>query len=32
MRNNDFATTGFLALTAASFILLCSGLLAIAFT
>src|SRR4051812_30327180 len=32
MRNNDFATTGFLALTAASFILLCSSLLAIAFT
>jgi len=32
MRNDDFATTGFLALTGASFVLLCSSLLAIAFT
>src|SRR2546423_8790891 len=32
MGNNDFATAGFLALTAASFLLLCSSLLAIAFT
>jgi hypothetical protein len=31
MRNNDFATDGFLALTAVSLLLLCSGLLAIAF-
>jgi hypothetical protein len=32
MRNNDFATAGFLTLTAASLALLCSSLLAIAFT
>jgi hypothetical protein len=32
MRNNDFATGSFLALTAAGFVLLCSSLLAIAFT
>jgi len=32
MRNNDFATAGFLALTAGSFVLLCSSLLAFAFT
>jgi hypothetical protein len=31
MRNQDFASNGFLALTAASFVLLCSSLLAIAF-
>ena len=31
MRNHDFVTNGFLALTAAGFVLLCSSLLAIAF-
>jgi hypothetical protein len=31
MRNNDLVSNGFLAITAASFVLLCSGLLAIAF-
>jgi hypothetical protein len=31
MRNHDFVTNGFLALTAADFVLLCSSLLAIAF-
>jgi hypothetical protein len=31
MRNHDLATNGFLALTAAGFVLLCSSLLAIAF-
>ena len=28
MRNNDFATAGFLTLTGASFVLFCSSLLA----
>jgi hypothetical protein len=32
MRNRDFMANGFLALTAASQLLLCSGLLAIAFS
>ena len=32
MRNNDFRTAGFLTLTVASFVLLCSSLLAFAFT
>jgi hypothetical protein len=32
MPNHDFVSDGFLAVTAASFVLLCSGLLAIAFT
>ena len=32
MRNHDFAAGGFLALTAASLALLCSSLLALAFT
>jgi hypothetical protein len=32
MRRHDFVSNGFLAVTAASFVLLCSGLLAIAFT
>jgi hypothetical protein len=32
MRNHDFVSDGFLAVTAASLVLLCSGLLAIAFT
>jgi hypothetical protein len=32
MRNHDFAADGFLALTAASFALLCSSLLSLAFT
>jgi hypothetical protein len=32
MRNHDFAADGFLALTAASFALLCSSLLALIFT
>jgi hypothetical protein len=32
MRRHDFVSDGFLAVTAASFVLLCSGLLAIAFT
>ena len=32
MHNHDLATAGFLTLTAASFVLLCSSLLAIAFT
>jgi len=31
MRNHDFVSDGFLAVTAASLVLLCSGLLAIAF-
>ncbi len=31
MVNYDLISTGFLAVTAASFVLLCSGLLAIAF-
>ena len=31
MRNHDFVSNGFLAVTAASLMLLCSGLLAIAF-
>ena len=31
MRNRDFVSDGFLALTAAGLVLLCSGLLAIAF-
>jgi hypothetical protein len=31
MRNQDLVSSGFLAVTAASFVLLCSGLLAIAF-
>ncbi len=32
MRNHDFVSDGFLAVTAASLVLLCSGLLAIAFS
>jgi len=32
MSNRDFVSDGFLALTAASLVLLCSGLLAIAFS
>jgi hypothetical protein len=32
MRNHDFVSGGFLALTAAGFVLLCSGLLTIAFS
>jgi len=32
MRNHDFVADGFLAVTAAGFVLLCSSLLAIAFT
>jgi hypothetical protein len=32
MRNRDFVSGGFLALAAASLVLLCSGLLAIAFS
>ncbi|MEA2836132.1 MAG: hypothetical protein QOD89_682 [Bradyrhizobium sp.] len=32
MRHNDFVAEGFLAVTAAGFMLLCSSLLAIAFT
>jgi len=32
MRNRDFVSDGFLAVTTAGFVLLCSGLLAIAFT
>lgn len=32
MRNHDFVSDGFLALTAASLVLLCSSLLAIAFS
>jgi hypothetical protein len=31
MRNHDFVSNGFLALTAAGLVLLCSGLLALAF-
>ena len=31
MRNHDIVSNGFLALTSASFVLLCSGLLAAAF-
>ncbi len=31
MRNHDLVSNGFLALTAAGFVLLCSGLLAFAF-
>jgi hypothetical protein len=31
MRNHDFVSDGFLAVIAASFVVLCSGLLAIAF-
>jgi hypothetical protein len=32
MRNHDFVSDGFLAIIAASLVLLCSGLLAIAFS
>jgi hypothetical protein len=32
MRNHDFVSDGFFALTAASLVLLCSGLLAFAFS
>jgi hypothetical protein len=32
MRNHDFVSDGFLAVIAASLVLLCSGLLAIAFS
>jgi hypothetical protein len=32
MRNHDLVSDGFLALTVAGFVLLCSSLLAIAFT
>ena len=32
MRNHDFVSDGFLTLTAASFVLLCSSLLAFAFS
>ena len=32
MRNHDFVSGGFLAVTAAGFVVLCSGLLAIAFS
>jgi hypothetical protein len=32
MRNHDFVSDGFLAVTAAGFVVLCSGLLAIAFS
>jgi hypothetical protein len=32
MRNHDLVSDGFLAVTATSFVLLCSGLLAIAFS
>jgi hypothetical protein len=32
MRNRDFVSEGFLALTVAGLVLLCSGLLAIAFS
>jgi hypothetical protein len=32
MRNHDFMSGGFLALTVAGLVLLCSGLLAIAFS
>jgi hypothetical protein len=32
MRNHDFVSDGFLALTAASLVLLCSSLLALAFS
>jgi hypothetical protein len=32
MRNHDFVSGGFLALTAAGFVLLCSSLLAVAFS
>jgi hypothetical protein len=32
MRNHDFVSDGFLAVTAASLVLLCSGLLTIAFS
>jgi hypothetical protein len=32
MRNHDFVSSGFLALTAASLVLLCSSLLAFAFS
>ena len=32
MRNHDFVSDGFLAITAAGFMLLCSSLLAAAFT
>jgi hypothetical protein len=32
MHKHDFVADGFLAVTAASFVLLCSGLLAIAFS
>jgi hypothetical protein len=31
MRNHDFVANGFLAVTAAGFVLLCSSLLAVAF-